>query len=149
MHVIAPMRLMRAMTPLMADRGWGRVVNVSSSGGKRPSLTNAAYSVSKTGQLALSRLYADRLARTGVRVNAVAPGGTLSELYTTIVDEAAERLGQSRAAVIEQHEARMPIGRLLTPDEVADVIVFLCSELASGVNGASWSVDGGSVPSFL
>jgi 3-oxoacyl-[acyl-carrier protein] reductase len=148
-HVIAPMRLMRELAPAMAERGWGRIVNVASSGGKRPSLTNAAYSVSKTGQLALSRLYADRWASSGVRVNSVAPGGTMSELYGAVVDEAAHRLGRSREAIIQEHEARMPIGRLLTPDEVADVIVFLCSELASGVTGAAWSVDGGSVPSFL
>jgi 3-oxoacyl-[acyl-carrier protein] reductase len=149
MHVIAPMRLMRELTPLMADRGWGRVVNVSSSGGKRPSLTNAAYSVSKTGQLALSRLYAERWAGSGVVVNAVTPGATMSELFDGIVDDAAERLARTREELLVEQASRMPIGRLLTPPEIAGVIVFLCSDLASGVVGAAWSVDGGSVPSFL
>ncbi len=74
LHVMAPMRLMRAVAPGMADRGGGRIVNVCSSSGKRPSLTNAAYSVTKAAQLSLSRTFADAYAAKGVLVNAVAPG---------------------------------------------------------------------------
>ena len=74
LHVMAPMRLMRAAAPRMAARGGGRIVNVTSSSGKRPSLTNAAYSVTKAAQLSLSRVFADRFAADGVLVNAVAPG---------------------------------------------------------------------------
>src|SRR3954469_25593046 len=59
LNVIGPMRLMRAVAPQMAERGWGRIVNVASSAGKRPSLRNAAYTVTKTAELALSRIYAD------------------------------------------------------------------------------------------
>ena len=82
LHVLAPMRLMRAAAPRMAARGGGRIVNVSSSAGKRPSLTNAAYSVTKAAQLSLSRVFARRVRRAGVLVNAVAPGATASELWT-------------------------------------------------------------------
>ena len=71
---MASMRLMRAFAPGMAERGWGRIVNVASSAGKRPSLTNAAYSVTKAAQLSLSRVFADTYADRGVLVNAVAPG---------------------------------------------------------------------------
>ena len=74
LHVMAPMRLMRAFAPGMAERGWGRIVNVASSSGKRPSLTNPAYSVSKAAQLSVSRVFADTYAARGVLVNAVAPG---------------------------------------------------------------------------
>ena len=74
LHVMASMRLMRAFAPGMAERGWGRIVNVASSAGKRPSLTNAAYSVTKAAQLSLSRVFADSYAAQGVLVNAVAPG---------------------------------------------------------------------------
>ena len=74
LHVMASMRLMRAFAPAMAERGWGRIVNVASSAGKRPSLTNAAYSVTKAAQLSLSRVFADTWADRGVLVNAVAPG---------------------------------------------------------------------------
>ena len=71
---MAPMRLMRALAPAMAAAGGGRIVNVSSSSGKRPSLTNAAYSVTKAALLSLSRVFADAFAADGVLVNAVAPG---------------------------------------------------------------------------
>ena len=81
LHVLAPMRLMRAAAPHMAARGGGRIVNVASSAGKRPSLTNPAYSVTKAAQLSLSRAFADLYAAQGVLVNAVTPGGTTSELW--------------------------------------------------------------------
>ena len=81
LHVLASMRLMRAFAPGMAERGWGRIVNVASSAGKRPSLTNAAYSVTKAAQLSLSRVFADTYAARGVLVNAVAPGAVASGLW--------------------------------------------------------------------
>ncbi len=81
LHVMAPMRLMRALAPAMAERGWGRIVNVSSSSGKRPSGTNMAYSVTKAAQLSLSRAFADLYAARGVLVNAVAPGPVGTELW--------------------------------------------------------------------
>src|SRR3712207_2929996 len=81
LHVMASMRLMRAAAPRMADAGWGRIVNVASSAGKRPSLTNVAYAATKAAQLSLSRAWADQFADKGVLVNAVAPGPVASELW--------------------------------------------------------------------
>src|SRR5215207_4503811 len=81
LHVMAPMRLMRAAAPLMARRGAGRIVNVCSSSGKRPSLTNAAYSVTKAAELSLSRVFADAWSRQGVLVNAVTPGPVKTPLW--------------------------------------------------------------------
>jgi 3-oxoacyl-[acyl-carrier protein] reductase len=81
LHVMASLRLMRAFAPGMAERGWGRIVNVASSSGKRPGLSNAAYSVTKAAQLSLSRVFADAYAARGVLVNAVAPGPTASPLW--------------------------------------------------------------------
>src|SRR3954449_7636059 len=81
LHVLAPMRLMRHAAPRMAERGGGRIVNVCSSAGKRPSLTNAAYSVTKAAELSLSRVFADTYATDGVLVNAVTPGAVASELW--------------------------------------------------------------------
>ena len=78
---MAPMRLMRSMAPGMSERGWGRIVNVASSAGKRPSAAMAEYSVAKAAELSLSRLYADRHAADGVLVNAVCPGPVKSELW--------------------------------------------------------------------
>jgi len=152
LHVMAPMRLMRAAAPVMAERGWGRIVNVSSSSGKRPSSRNMAYSVTKAAELSLSRAFADLYARRGVLVNAVTPGPVATELWTGpggMADQAAEAQGTSRERVLEALADGVPIGRLGTEQEIAAVIALLCSEAASYVTGAAWSVDGGAVPVII
>ena len=153
LHVMAPMRLMRALAPVMTEAGGGRIVNVASSAGKRPSATlDASYSVTKAAQLSLSRVFADLWAGQGVLVNAVTPGVVASELWTGrggLADQIAERSGSSREEVLAGTRAKPPIGRMGTETEIAAAIVFLCSEAASNVAGAAWSVDGGSVPGFL
>jgi NAD(P)-dependent dehydrogenase (short-subunit alcohol dehydrogenase family) len=152
LHVMAPMRLMRAAAPAMAQRGWGRIVNVCSSSGKRPSGTNLAYSVTKAGELSLSRAFADLYGARGVLVNAVAPGPVAGELWLApggLADQQASARGIAREDVLESTASRVPIGRMGTEEEIAAVIVFLCSERASNVAGAAWSVDGGAVPVII
>ena len=152
LNVMGPMRLMRAAAPRMAAAGGGRIVNVCSSSGKRPSLTNVAYSVTKAAQLSLSRHYADRYVGDGVLVNAVAPGPVTSPLWLDeggLADQAAAARGISREEALAAQQAKVPLGRFAEPEEIAAVIVFLCSAQASAVAGASWSVDGGTVPSFI
>ena len=152
LHVMAPMRLMRAAAPAMAERGWGRIVNVSSSSGKRPSRANMAYSVTKAAELSLSRAFAELYATRGVAINAVAPGPTGTELWLApggLADQNAQARGISREEALEVAVAHVPRGRLATEQDIAAVIVFLCSELASNVVGAAWSVDGGTVPVII
>jgi 3-oxoacyl-[acyl-carrier protein] reductase len=151
-NVMAPMRLMRAAVPAMAQAGWGRIVNLSSSSGKRPGQRNVAYSVGKAAELSLSRAYADAYAQHGVLVNAVTPGPVASELWLApggLVDQTVQARGGTREAVLEAAAAGLPIRRLAGPEEIAAVIVFLCSEAASNVAGAAWSVDGGAVPVII
>ncbi len=149
LHVMAPMRLMRAAAPHMVQRGGGRMVNVCSSAGKRPSLTNAAYSVTKAAQLSLSRVFADSYASENVLVNAVAPGAVASELWMG-ADGLAEQVAAARGGTAQEALAaqagKIPLGRLAEPREIADIVVFLCSARASNVTGAAWSADGGAVP---
>jgi 3-oxoacyl-[acyl-carrier protein] reductase len=152
LNVMGPMRLMRAVVPRMAEAGWGRVVNVASSSGKRPSPSNAAYSVAKAAELSLSRVYADTYAGTGVLVNAVAPGAVASELWTGeggLAEQAARRHGTTREDALRAAAQKIPLGRLGEPEEIAAVIVFLCSEAAANVTGAAWSVDGGTVATIV
>jgi 3-oxoacyl-[acyl-carrier protein] reductase len=153
LHVMAPMRLMRALAPAMAQAGGGRIVNVSSSSGKRPSRRlDPSYSVTKAAQLSLSRLFADNWSGEGVLVNAVAPGSIEGESWTAeggLADQIAERSGKTREEVLEGSRSGLPIGRMGTDEEAAAVIVFLCSRLASNVTGAAWSVDGGAVPTIF
>jgi 3-oxoacyl-[acyl-carrier protein] reductase len=146
--VMAPMRLMRCAAPRMAKSGGGRIVNVTSSAGKRPSLTNAAYSVTKAAQLSLSRVFADSYAADGVLVNAVAPGPVSSELWTGeggLADQTGAARGISREEAMQAQADKVPLGRFAEPEEIADVVAFLCSERSSTVTGAAWSADGGAV----
>lgn len=151
-HVMGSMRVMRAAAPRMAEQGYGRIVNVCSAAGRAPSQTNVAYSVANAAQLSLSRAFADAYAPWGVLVNAVAPGPVASPLWMGeggLADQMAERQGVSREHVIAASCARVPLGRYGTEEEIAAVILFLCSELASYVSGAAWSVDGGFVSAIV
>ncbi|MDQ2676115.1 MAG: SDR family oxidoreductase [Actinomycetota bacterium] len=149
LNVMASMRLMRAAIPGMAERGWGRVVNVSSTAGKRPSGHMPEYSVAKAAQLSLSKVFAEAHAASGVMVNAVCPGPTASEMWMApggLLDQSRQASGAgSRDEALASAGASRPIGRLAEPAEVGAVIVFLSSEAASYVSGAAWGVDGGPV----
>jgi len=152
LHVMAPLRLMRAAAPRMSERGGGRIVNVCSSAGKRPSLSYPAYSVTKAAQLSLSRVFADAFAARGVLVNAVTPGPVETPLWMAeggLADQAAEAKGISRDEVLAAQREKIPLGRFGTEEEIAATIVFLCSARASNVTGAAWSVDGGTVPVII
>lgn len=149
LNVMAPLRAMRAAVAPMAERGWGRIVNVCSTAGKRPSAAMPEYSVAKAAELSLSRLFADRYAKRGVLVNAICPGPVEAELWMEpggLLDQSKEMSGAgSREDALETAGSKRPIGRLAEVGEIAAAIVFLCSERASYVSGAAWSVDGGTV----
>jgi NAD(P)-dependent dehydrogenase (short-subunit alcohol dehydrogenase family) len=149
LSVMAPLRAMRAAAPAMAERGWGRVVNVCSTAGKRPSAAMPEYSVAKAAELSLSRLFADRYAKRGVLVNAICPGPVEAEMWMEpggLLDQSKEMSGAaSREEALAEAGSKRPIGRLAEVGEIAAAIVFLCSERASYVSGAAWSVDGGTV----
>jgi 3-oxoacyl-[acyl-carrier protein] reductase len=149
LNVMAPLRAMRVAAPAMVERGWGRIVNVCSTAGKRPSAAMPEYSVAKSAELSLSRLFADRYASSGVLVNAICPGPVEAELWMEpggLLDQSRELSGAgSREEALEAAGSKRPIGRLAEVGEIASAIVFLCSERASYVSGAAWSVDGGTV----
>jgi len=153
LNVMAPLRAMRAAAPAMAERGWGRIVNVCSTAGKRPSASMPEYSVAKAAELSLSRLFADRWAPQGVLVNAICPGPVTSELWMDeggLLDQSKELGGHSdRDEALDVAGKKRPIGRLAEVEEIAAAIVFLCSERASYVSGAAWSVDGGTVQGII
>src|SRR6185503_12760872 len=116
LHVMGPMRLMRAIAPAMAEAGGGRIVNVASSSGKRPSSRlDACYSVTKAAQLSLSRVFSDAWVGRGVLVNAVAPGPVKGESWTTeggLADQLAERSGKTPDEVLESTGSGLPVGRM-------------------------------------
>jgi NAD(P)-dependent dehydrogenase (short-subunit alcohol dehydrogenase family) len=145
-------RAIRAALPAMRERRRGAIVNVSSTAGKRPSTAMPNYSVTKAAVLSLSRLVADLYAAEGIRCNAVTPGPTGTDTWLGaggLADQQAARTGASREEVLEAVGKGRPLGRLAEPEEIAAVIVFLCSERASYVTGAAWSADGGTVPIII
>jgi 3-oxoacyl-[acyl-carrier protein] reductase len=152
LNVMSYVRAIRAVLPGMSGRGSGRIVNVSSTAGKRPSTSMPDYSVTKAAVLSLSRLVADLYAGDGVLCNAVTPGPTASPGWLApggLADQAAGRSGKSREEVLAGVAAGRPLGRLAEPEEIAAVIVFLCSDRASYVTGSAWSADGGTVPIII
>ena len=140
-------RATRAAVPVMREQHGGVIVNVSSTSGKRPSATLPEYSVMKAGLLSFSRLVADAYAAEGIRCNAVTPGPTGTEAW--FADGGLADQQGDREAALARAAAGRPLGRLAEPDEIAAVIVFLCSDRASYVTGAAWSVDGGTVPIII
>jgi 3-oxoacyl-[acyl-carrier protein] reductase len=152
LNVMSYVRAIRAVLPAMRERRRGVIVNVSSTAGKRPSTAMPNYSVTKAAVLSLSRLIADLYAGDGIRCNAVTPGPTATEAWTGeggLADQQAARSGKSRDEVLEAVGKGRPLGRLAEPEEIAAVIVFLCSDRASYVTGSAWSADGGTVPIII
>ena len=152
LNVMSYVRAIKAVLPGMRERGSGRIVNVSSTAGKRPSTGMPNYSVTKAAVLSLSRLVADVYAKDGILCNAVAPGPTASPAWLAaggLADQSAERSGKTREEALEGVGKGRPLGRLAEPEEIAAVIVFLCSDRASYVTGSAWSADGGTVPIII
>jgi NAD(P)-dependent dehydrogenase (short-subunit alcohol dehydrogenase family) len=122
----------QATVPMMAERGWGRVINISSVAALQPSARQPAYAASKAGVIALTKVVAKEYANRGVTCNAVLPGLVATPLVLSMPEE-------MRSAVVRQ----VPAGRLGQPEEIAAVVAFLASPAAAFVNGAAIPVDGG------
>jgi NAD(P)-dependent dehydrogenase (short-subunit alcohol dehydrogenase family) len=131
----------------MVERGWGRVVNVASVAGLHGARYIAAYAASKHALVGLTRAAAAEVAGRGVTVNAICPGYVDTAMTTESVARIVEKTGrtedEARAAIL----AGSPLGRLLTPNEVAAAVLYLCWDAASGVNGQALVMDGGAVQS--
>jgi len=151
-NVLSGVRLSRHYLPLMKRKNWGRIVFISSESGLQIPPEMIHYGMTKTAQLAISRGLAETTAGTAVTVNAVLPGPTASEGVTEFVDKLAGTKKVDRASIERQFfsEGRPTslIQRFATPEEVASLVAFVCSPLASAINGAALRVDGGVVRSI-
>ena len=152
-NFMSGVRLSRYWLPKMKAAGWGRILFISSESAVNIPVEMVHYGVTKTMQLALSRGLAETTSGTGVTVNAILAGPTLSEGAENFIAEAA-RAKQVAAAEIEKEFFRTMrpssiLQRFATPDEVAALVVFVASPLSSATNGAALHVDGGTVRSIL
>lgn len=152
-NVMSGVRLARAYLPAMQQQGWGRVVFISSESARNVPADMIHYGVSKTAQLSLSRGLAKRVAGSGVTVNSVLPGPTISDGFASMVAEEAERTGKSVETIAKEfvmaHRASSVLQRAATVDEVANMVVYVCSQQASATSGAALRVDGGVVDDIL
>jgi NAD(P)-dependent dehydrogenase (short-subunit alcohol dehydrogenase family) len=152
-NVMSGVRLSRAYLPGMRERNWGRIVFVSSESGVQIPVEMIHYGVTKTAQLALARGLAEDTAGTGITVNSVLPGPTDSEGVGLFVEQMSAARGIDRAQMEREFFAHARpsslIKRFATTDEVANMIVYVCSEAASATTGAALRVDGGVVRSIV
>ncbi len=151
-NVMSGVRLSRFYFPKMLKRNWGRIVFISSESGLQIPAEMIHYGVTKTAQLAVSRGLAELTAGTAVTVNSVLPGPTASEGVKTFVDQLAAEKGET-AKEFEKNffiSARPTslLKRFSTTEEVANLVAYVCSPLASSTNGAALRVDGGVVRSI-
>ena len=152
-NVLSGIRLSRHYLPRMRARRWGRILFVSSESGVQIPVEMIHYGMTKTAQIAVARGMAESLVGTGVTVNSVLPGPTASEGVSTFVEELARSKGVDFGTMERDffRTARPTslLQRFARPDEVASMIVYLCSELASATTGAAVRVDGGVVRAIL
>jgi len=148
-NVMSGVRLSRAYMPGMLKRNWGRIVFISSESGLNTPTEMIHYGMTKTAQLAISRGLAQTAAGTGVTVNAVLPGPTRSEGVVDFLATLSQGQNLSQAEMekklMEQGRPSSLIRRLATPEEVASMVVYVCSTQASATTGAALRVDGGVV----
>jgi NAD(P)-dependent dehydrogenase (short-subunit alcohol dehydrogenase family) len=146
-NVMSAVRLSRAYLPGMQKRNWGRVIFIASESGFNIPVEMIHYGVSKTADIAVARGLAKRMAGTGVTVNSVLPGPTLSEGVEAMLAEEREKTGKPieeiAAEFVKQHRSSSIIQRAASVDEIANLVTYLASPLASATTGASVRVDGG------
>jgi 3-oxoacyl-[acyl-carrier protein] reductase len=136
-------RLVRAVLPHMQRKQWGRIVNITSITVKQPADDLIISSTYRPGVVGLSKVLANTFAKEGILINNVAPGFILTDRQREIGASRRKELGVSQDQWLKGVAKGIPLGRLGAPEELANVIVFLCSERASYVNGTTISVDGG------
>jgi len=135
----------QAVLPAMLQSGWGRIVNVASTAGQIGYAYVSAYCAAKHGVLGLTKSLALELATKGITVNAVCPGFTETDLVRESIDRVVAKTGRTPEQAMAEFVKTNPQGRLVQPEEVADAVMWLCSEGASAVTGQSISVAGGEV----
>ncbi|USX55989.1 SDR family NAD(P)-dependent oxidoreductase [Lentzea sp. HUAS12] len=146
-NIMSGVRLARHYTPRMVGRGWGRVIFVSSESSVFTPTEMVHYGMTKTAQLALSRGMAQEVKGTGVTVNSVLPGPTLTPGVEEFI---RDRVGEGgEAEFVRTERPTLLLGRLIRPHEVANLITYVASDLSSATTGAALRVDGGTAPTLI
>lgn len=137
-------RCLRHAIPAMRAGRWGRIINISGLAARQAAATTIPVGLNNAAVLSLTKALAEALAPDNILVNAVIPHLIDTDRQDETMRELAALSGKPEAEVRKERTARIPLGRLGRPEEVADVVTFLASERCSFVTGAAWHVDGGS-----
>jgi NAD(P)-dependent dehydrogenase (short-subunit alcohol dehydrogenase family) len=143
LNLMSAVRCTRAFLPHMRTQRWGRVVMVSTGAAKNPDASLVDYAATKAAMVSVAKSLARKYGADNVLVNSVLPGLVRTSMWDRAAGEIAESSGTDVESVFASRSANVPLGRFATPEEIAHVVLFLCSEQASYVNGAAIDVDGG------
>jgi 3-oxoacyl-[acyl-carrier protein] reductase len=133
----------------MKENGWGRIINMTSIAAKQPIDNLILSNAIRSGIHGLTKTLSNELAEYGITVNAVCPGYTLTERVIELANANASKSGKKYQDVIKEWEKQIPIGRLATTDEIANLVLFYASEKASYMTGNITQVDGGYYKSII
>lgn len=143
LKVLGYVRMAQAALPVMRAGRWGRIINVIGAAARNPTTTYMAGGIANAGLVNFTRALADLAAPDGILVNAVSPGATATERWDQLLAQQARAQGRPVESLREEVMRRQPLGRIGRPEDVADLVVFLASERAGFITGASITVDGG------
>src|ERR1051326_4578488 len=149
LNALSAVRLARLVVPGRRERGWGRLVNVTSISVKQPIEGLLLSNTVRAGLTGWAKTVANEVAANGVTVNNVAPGYTLTERQDELAEMRGSAAGKSKKEVIEMWATQAPIRRMAAPEEIAAAVTFLASERASYITGVTLQVDGGWVRGLL
>jgi 3-oxoacyl-[acyl-carrier protein] reductase len=144
LNVMSAVRCSRHVIPAMRTVGWGRIVMVSSPAAFYPNPATIDYSATKAAMVSTAKALAGKYGRDGILTNCVHPGLIHTPMWERAATELAATMDSTMEQVMQRNGKGVPVGRYGTPDEVANMITFLCSDAASYCNGSVFNVDGGS-----
>ena len=147
-HLMAPIRLMRKFAPPMVKSNWGRFINISSTVAIEPSSVMSLSATMRAGVAALSKSASLTLAQTGVTLNTICPGGVLTDRLIGLMDAGSKTKGISSEEMLQEAQKSIPMNRFASPQEIADLAVFLSSARANYVTGRVHAIDGGLTASY-